>query len=284
MDRHDEFIERHVAELEQLANRASPPCPTAASRDFLGMVNWFRGTTPSRNPCGCGFANRVLAVHFRVRRFFNEATLEPLKDFVERQSEAMIESANLHIDQASLEQEARLIEEPERTEVNGITKVVKQREIAEPKDIEEGEIVQDNHEPITPISPSATSPITISLTPSPSLPFSVAIKSINTTHRYHVTKEGSPPFTLTFNHGTRHYDLIDEHHHPSYFLYTFHPLNLKIVAWAPGSLQVHTQTKDYVKKNGTGEYMSLTVETVDDLEKLVEELKVKGVEAWKMEL
>lgn len=56
------------------------------------------------------------------------------------------------------------------------------------------------------------------------------------------------------------------------------------MAWAPGSLQVHTQTKDYVKKKGTGQYINLTVSTVEDLKELVEDLKARGVEAWKMEL
>ncbi|KAL9593355.1 MAG: hypothetical protein Q9179_005932, partial [Wetmoreana sp. 5 TL-2023] len=138
----------------------------------------------------------------------------------------------------------------------------------------------DDHQPITPVSLSPVSPIPISLTPSHllpfSVPFSVPIKSINTTHRYDVTVEGSLTFTLRFNHGTHHHDLIDEHHQPSYFIYTFHPLGLKIVAWQPGSLQVHMQTKDYVKKNRTDGVHELTVETVDDLEKLVENLKRGG--------
>ena len=134
---------------------------------------------------------------------------------------------------------------------------------------------QETHRPITPISPI----------PSPTVPFCLPILSLNTSTRHLITKEGTPPFTLTFNPGTRHYDLMDQSTHtPSYFLHTFHPLNLKIAAWAPGSLQVHTQTKDYVKKNGTGEFMNWGVQDVEGLEMLVEELKGSGVEVLRMEL
>ena len=134
---------------------------------------------------------------------------------------------------------------------------------------------QETHRPITPISPI----------PSPTVPFCLPILSLNTSTRHLITKEGTPPFTLTFNPGTRHYDLMDQStHNPSYFLHTFHPLNLKIAAWAPGSLQVHTQTKDYVKKNGTGEFMNWGVQDVEGLEILVEELKGSGVEVLRMEL
>lgn len=47
---------------------------------------------------------------------------------------------------------------------------------------------------------------------------------------------------------------------------------------------MHTQTNDYVKKNGTGDYMNLSVENVEGLETLVEGLKASGVEALRMEL
>ncbi|KAL8859227.1 MAG: hypothetical protein Q9178_004165 [Gyalolechia marmorata] len=176
--------------------------------------------------------------------------------------------------EANLMQEAKLLQGPTEVIESKAKEEVQQDQATRQEDMGVVGSLQNDQKPLTPISP----------TPRPTLPFSVAIQSINTTERYHVAKEGSPPFTLTFNHGARHYDISDQHHHPSYFLQSFHPLDLKIVAWAPGSLQVHTQTKDYVKKKGTGQYMNLTVSTVEDLKELVEDLKARGVEAWKMEL
>ncbi|KAL8728779.1 MAG: hypothetical protein Q9166_005157 [cf. Caloplaca sp. 2 TL-2023] len=114
---------------------------------------------------------------------------------------------------------------------------------------------------------------------------------MNTSNRTYCAKEGSPPFILSFNKVTCQYDALDELLGPfvnkrqgPYRLYAFDPLKLKGVIWAPGSLEVHTQTKDYNKKNGTGDYLNLRVQTVEDLEKLVEELMGNGVQAMKMEL
>ncbi len=188
--------------------------------------------------------------------------------------------------------EARLVQGSDEAEEDPGNEAAKHTEAREQETAEDGQILhvrstrfpphltsmltpsQDTQRPMTPISPVST----------PTLPFSVAITSLNTSTRHYIAKEGSQPFTLIFNHGTHHYDLVDTNHHPSYSLHTFHPLDLKIVAWAPGSLQVHTQTNDYVKKNGTGDYMNLSVENVEGLETLVEGLKASGVEALRMEL
>ncbi|KAL9025595.1 MAG: hypothetical protein Q9180_007639, partial [Flavoplaca navasiana] len=177
--------------------------------------------------------------------------------------------------EANLIHEAKLAEEPDHVEENAVVGSTKNQEASTQTDAEGGETTQETHRPITPISPIS----------SPTVPFCLPILSLNTSTRHLITKEGTPPFTLTFNPGTRHYDLMDQNtHNPSYFLHTFHPLNLKIAAWAPGSLQVHTQTKDYVKKNGTGEFMNWGVQDVEGLEMLVEELKGGGVEVLRMEL
>ncbi|KAL8853880.1 MAG: hypothetical protein Q9221_001351 [Calogaya cf. arnoldii] len=277
MDKNIGFLDRHISELERVATRVSPSCPSTTSRAFLSKVSFFKATKPTPDPCGVGFANRVLAVQFRVRNFFSETNLEPLVAFAERQSNLVVESANMHIDvslEANLIQEAKAVQEPDQADEKGVSKAKTHGETNKRNEIEESEILQDSRRPITPISPI----------PSPIPAFSVSILSLNTSTRHHITKEGSPPFTLIFNHGTRHYDLIDSNHHPSYFLHTFHPLNLKVAAWAPGSLQVHTQTRDYVKKMGTGEFMNFSVRDVEGLENLVEELKGCGVEVLKMQL
>ncbi|KAI4228174.1 MAG: hypothetical protein L6R36_001827 [Xanthoria steineri] len=274
MDKQVGYLDHHISELEQLANRLAPGCLFATRGAFMTKVTFFRITKPTSTPCGVDLANRILTVQFKVRKLFNETTLEPLIAFAERQSRLMVETANMHIAEANLIREARLVQEPDEAEEDAGSKVAKQMEAPEQETVKDGEILHDAHRPMTPISPVST----------PSLPFSVAITSLNTSTRHYIAKEGSPPFTLTFNHGTRHYDLVDTNHHPSYSLHTFHPLDLKIVAWAPGSLQVHTQTNDYVKKNGTGDYMNLGVENVEGLEMLVEGLKASGVEALRMEL
>ncbi|KAL9000459.1 MAG: hypothetical protein Q9169_000976 [Polycauliona sp. 2 TL-2023] len=265
----------YISELEQLVNRLSPNCHTALRRALLAKVDFFGRRKPTATHHGVGFANRVMAAHFRVRNLFDETQLEPLAAFAEKQSNLMIEIANMRIDERNLIREERIAQEPEQAEGNATSEAAEHQDVDPCKETEEeGEILQEIPRPITPISPVPSSPI----------PFSVPILSLNTSTRHHVTKDNTQPFTLTFNHGTRHYDLIDSYHHPSYFLHTFHPLDLKIAVWAPGSLQVHTQTKDYVKKNGTGDYMNFSVENVEGLERLVEELKRSGVEILKMEL
>ncbi|KAL8647186.1 MAG: hypothetical protein Q9226_006540, partial [Calogaya cf. arnoldii] len=295
MDKNVGFLDRHISELEQVATRVSPSCRSTTSRAFLSKVFFFKATKPTPKPCGVNFANRVLAVQFRVRNFFSEMNLEPLVAFAERQSNLVIETANMRIDvslvdihielekktwltihimqEANFIQEAKAIQQPDQADEKGVSKAKTHVETNKRNEVNEGESLQDSHRPITPISPIT----------SPSPAFSVPILSLNTSTRHLITKEGSPPFNLVFNHGTRHYDLIDSNHHPSYFLHTFHPLNLKVAAWTPGSLQVHTQTKDYVKKMGTGEFMNFSVRDVEGLEKLMEELKGCGVEVLKMQ-
>ncbi|CAL8575939.1 hypothetical protein XPA_001833 [Xanthoria parietina] len=274
MDKQVGYLDHHISELEQLADRLAPGCLFATRGAFMTKVTFFRITKPTCTPCGVDLANRVLTVQFKVRNLFNETTLEPLIAFAERQSRLMVETANMHIDEAKPFREARLVQGSDEAEEDPGNEAAKHTEAREQETAEDGQILHDTQRPMTPISPVST----------PTLPFSVAITSLNTSTRHYIAKEGSQPFTLIFNHGTHHYDLVDTNHHPSYSLHTFHPLDLKIVAWAPGSLQVHTQTNDYVKKNGTGDYMNLSVENVEGLETLVEGLKASGVEALRMEL
>lgn len=98
MNRNVGYLDHHICELEQLANRVSPHCPFAARGAFLSKVSFFRITKPTPTPCGVDFANRVLAVQFNVRKLFNLSTLEPLEAFAERQSRLMVETANMRID------------------------------------------------------------------------------------------------------------------------------------------------------------------------------------------
>ncbi|KAL8670002.1 MAG: hypothetical protein Q9168_005434 [Polycauliona sp. 1 TL-2023] len=277
MDKDAGALDHHISELEQLVNRLGPSCHFSVRRAFLKKVIFFKSRKPTSTHHGVNFADRVMIVHFRVRKLFDDMSLEPLAGFAERQSSLMMEITNMRFDESNLIQEAKLVQAPDEAEeitANQAAKLQDEEGNGNNAEEEDGEILPDIHRPITPISPVPSSPI----------PFSVAIRSLNTSTRHHITKELSQSFNLNFNPGTRHYDLIDSAHHPSYFLHTFHPLNLKIVAWAPGSLQAHTQTKDYVKKKGTGDYMNFTMENVEGLEMLVAGLKEDGVEVLKMEL
>ena len=98
MDKNVGFLDHHISELEQHANRVFPSCPFAIRGAFLAKVSFFKVTKPTPSPCGVDFANRVLAVQYRVRNLFTQSTLEPLAAFAERQSKVMIETANMRID------------------------------------------------------------------------------------------------------------------------------------------------------------------------------------------
>ncbi|KAI4233414.1 MAG: hypothetical protein L6R40_007078 [Gallowayella cf. fulva] len=230
---------------------------------------------------------------------FSESSLQPLQAFAERQSKMMIETANLHThvhdpmndiaeqwtnktQEWNLMQEAKHLDDGLAKETSEHSEPAKPAATTPKENIEEGVVSQDR-----PLKTLKSPGYTSILAPSPAPPFSIPITFINTPTRTYCTKEqgiNTNPFTLTFNQHTRHYDILDENHNPSYFLYTFHPLNLKVVSWAPGSLDVHTQTKDYDKKSGKGEYVNLRVQTVEALEALVEGLKARGVPSKRFDL
>lgn len=98
MDKQVGYLDHHISELEQLADRLAPGCLFATRGAFMTKVTFFRITKPTSTPCGVDLANRVLTVQFKVRKLFNETTLEPLIAFAERQSRLMVETANMHID------------------------------------------------------------------------------------------------------------------------------------------------------------------------------------------
>lgn len=97
-DRRDNYIDHHITELEKCCDRLCRPGSSTQERGtFLTKVAFFIGTIPTDSSRrGCGFANRVYVVHFRVHRMFSESSLQPLQAFAERQSKMMIETANLH--------------------------------------------------------------------------------------------------------------------------------------------------------------------------------------------
>ena len=98
LDKNVGFLDHHISELELFANRVFPSCPSPIRGAFLAKASFFKITKPTPSPCGVDFANRVLAVRFRVRNLFSQPTLEPLAAFGERQSELMIETANMRVD------------------------------------------------------------------------------------------------------------------------------------------------------------------------------------------
>ncbi|KAL8679359.1 MAG: hypothetical protein Q9186_004364 [Xanthomendoza sp. 1 TL-2023] len=309
MTRHDNHLDCQIAELEKYVDWIfRPNWPTSRAREmFLNKVAFFTEAIPTTTSHGCGFADRVYIVCYRVQKLFSEISLQPLRDYAEKQSQMMIETANLQMDEASLMHEAAIIENDEKENLqvrppitfSCTSRILSLRRAYWSLDTQieyptsaRALIVINTHQDhclVSPKSPSPTPSSSFLSSPpssphSTSSPFRVPITFINTPNRTHCTKEGFSAFILTFNEGTNHFDILDEAHHISYFLYSFHPFNLKVVAWAPGSLDVHTQTKDYDKESGKGEYMNLRVHTVEDLEELVEGLKDKGVPSRVFEL
>lgn len=97
------------------------------------------------------------------------------------------------------------------------------------------------------------------------------------------SKDGMMPFVLKFFEHTGKYQLIERycghaecHAEENLVHYFIDPANLGLVAWAPGSTFVHTQTENY-KKGVSGDYCNLQLRDVEGLEELMEHMKAKGI-------
>lgn len=113
--------------------------------------------------------------------------------------------------------------------------------------------------------------------------FSVELLSVNTSARMLVAKVPDMPFVLKFSRHTQRYQLADSYcGHPECDIdenlshYYLDPAEIAFVFWAPGMLFVHTETRVY-KKDEKPEYCNLGVKDVDDLEGLMEHMKMKGI-------
>lgn len=91
------------------------------------------------------------------------------------------------------------------------------------------------------------------------------------------------PFVLKFSPHTQRYQLADSCcGHPECDIdenlshYYLDPAEIALVFWAPGMLFVHTETRVY-KKEEKAEYCNLGVKDVEELEELMEHMKMKGI-------
>ncbi|KAL8746828.1 MAG: hypothetical protein Q9184_007690, partial [Pyrenodesmia sp. 2 TL-2023] len=118
---------------------------------------------------------------------------------------------------------------------------------------------------------------------SAALTFAVELHSINTSARMLVSKVPDMPFVLKFSAHTQRYQLADSRcGHPGCDIdenlshYYLDPAEIAFVFWAPGMLFVHTETRVY-KEEEKADYCNLEVKDVEELEELMEHMKMKGI-------
>lgn len=102
-----------------------------------------------------------------------------------------------------------------------------------------------------------------------------------------VAKDPDLPFVLKFSPRTQRYQLAERYcGHPECYIeenlshYYLDPAEIAYVAWAPGMLFIHTETRNETmdKEN---DYCNLGVKDVEELEALMEHMKTKGVQVEK---
>lgn len=120
--------------------------------------------------------------------------------------------------------------------------------------------------------------------PTFNFPLAVEILNVNTGTRMLASKNDEQPFTLKFFEDCGRYQVIDpwcgDHGEDNLVHFFIEPAAVDFVAWAPQSLFIHTQTKNF-KKGMRGSYCNIELRSVEGLEDLLEHMKEQGMSVQK---
>ncbi|KAL8827644.1 MAG: hypothetical protein Q9170_006936 [Blastenia crenularia] len=249
----DNAIETNILHLEWLANEFPSRSNDAIRGELRYRASQAFALRESITAEGSKFAERVVKVQEKLLYYFAEHELEPLRDFIVRQK------------QVALQTEIDTIKEDLRTLEDYDKKAGK---------AENGASGCQSDVPVYEItSPPST----------PELPLYVEVMNMNTSGRMLASKDEDLPFILKFFEDTGKYQLVEKYcmHSECYtqeslIHYYIDSKNLGLVAWAPGSSFVHTQTQNY-KKGVRGDFCNVQVRDLDCLEYLVEHMKRRGI-------